>query len=123
MSIKLLDLDAVIKFVPESMDNAEDENPLVIHLKTLDWFESLEASELVTIIKGEDDKTIVDINTSDRDKWFEFVVGKITKIDNGGKELPVTIKTIRSLPKLIGLELVKKVIDLSQGLEETQEKK
>lgn len=123
MSIKLLDLNSTIKFIPESLDNAKDEKPLVIYLKTLDWFESLEASELVTIVQGEGDKQIIDINTDDRAKWFEFVTEKIAKIDNGGEELPVTIETIRALPKLIGLELVKKIISLSQGLEEAQEKK
>lgn len=123
MSIKLLDLNSTIKFIPESLDNAKDEKPLVIYLKTLDWFESLEASELVTIVQGEGDKQIIDINTDDRAKWFEFVTEKIAKIDNGGEELPVTIETIRTLPKLIGFELVKKIISLSQGLEEAQEKK
>lgn len=122
MGIELLNLDKPIKFVPKNQPKSS--RPFTIYIRPLEWMDMMDGQDLYQQ-RGvdKDDNPIVNINTGDRELWYEFISKRITKITNEGISLPVSTDTIRRLPPLVGLELMTKVFTLMQGVKPKQAKK
>jgi hypothetical protein len=96
--IELIDLEATIKFIPES--EKKSKAPTTFYIKPVTWRDSLAMQKLFKLKDG----SKVDMEAVQNDEaWFDYVISRIDRIDNV-RDLPVS-DVLSRLPASIGSEL------------------